>query len=106
MADILILTERTQFGGETGAGIMRNRCAFTSRDMALDWPEAFTYAIVLGWHDDNPEDDATADVAEKFGWDADLVAFLRECHEKFKEIAYRTTPAHIPESTTDTKGTP
>ena len=44
-----ILSEGSRFGGETGAGLMRNRCAFTPRDMAADWPDAFTYAIVSGW---------------------------------------------------------
>lgn len=85
---IVVLSERTRFGHETGAGLMRNRCAFTSRDMASDWPDAFTYAIVLGWHDDeHPEDDAMAEVAAQFGWDGELIAFLRDTHERFKKLA-------------------
>lgn len=85
---VLVLTENTRMGGETGAGIMCNRCTFTSRDMAHDWPEAFTYAVVCGWGDGD-EDDAWYDVAEKFGWDAELVAFLRETHRRFEELADR-----------------
>ena len=66
---------------------MVNRCAFTSRDMAHDWPEAFTYAIVLGWHDDDdPSCDAMQEIAEQFEWDDELVAFLRDCHERFKTL--------------------
>lgn len=88
----LILTEGTRFGRETGAGLMRNRCAFTSRDMAADWPDAFTFAIVLGWHDDDhPEDDAWAEIAARYGWDEPLVAFLRDAHERFKALPDRTT---------------
>lgn len=96
----LILTENARFGEETGAGIMRNRCAFTSRDMSADWPEAFTYAIVTGWDLDpedllaGEEDGAMDDMAAKFNWDNELVAFLRETHERFKALAdKRTTPS-------------
>lgn len=84
----IILNDKTRFGSETGAGIMRNRCAFTSRDMAADWPEAFTYAIVFGWggDDDDPTEDAWADAAEQFEWDDDLVAFLKDAHERFTRL--------------------
>ena len=86
--NIIMLTDRTRFGNETGAGIMRNRCAFTSRDMAHDWPEAFTYAIVWGWHDDDdPDEDVMPEIAEKFEWDAELIAFLRDAHERFTKLA-------------------
>jgi hypothetical protein len=93
----VILTENARFGPETGAGIMRNRCAFTSRDMSADWPEAFTYAIVTGWDTDpedlmeGEEDGAMDDVAAKFDWDDELVAFLRETHERFKALANKRT---------------
>lgn len=91
---VVMLSERTRFGGETGAGVMRNRCAFTSRDMAADWPDAFTYAIVFGWGDDDAtEDDATAEVAEKFGWDDELIAFLQDAHERFKKLPDRKEPS-------------
>lgn len=84
---VLILTERTRFGGETGAGLMRNRCAFTSRDMSDDWPEAFTYAVVLGW------DDSMDDMAAKFGWDEPMVEFLRDAHARFEALADRDPQA-------------
>lgn len=85
---VAVLSDRTRFGGETGAGLMRNRCAFTSRDMGADWPEAFTYAVVFGWHDeDDPESDASAEIAAKFDWDDELVAFLRDAHERFKKLS-------------------
>lgn len=86
------IVNESSFNTETdsGAGLMRNRCAFTSRDQAADWPEAFTYAIVKGWDakdEDDPEDvGAMAEVAEKFGWDESLVAFLRDAHERFKQL--------------------
>lgn len=83
---VLILNEDSHNGDETGAGLMRNRCAFTSRDMAYDWPEAFTHAVVLGWGDGD-EDDAWDSIAEKFGWDNEMVAFLRETHRRFAELA-------------------
>jgi hypothetical protein len=91
----ILLTEGTRFGGETGAGLMRNRCAFTSRDMGADFGDAFTYAIVLGWDpdpSDEPDEDGSAmdHQAEKWGWDAELVAFLRDTHERFKLLADRT----------------
>ena len=76
----VMLSENTRYGNDTGAGLMRNRCAFTSRDMGTDWPEAFTYAIVLGW------DDAISEVAERFEWDETLIAFLQDAHERFKKL--------------------
>lgn len=93
MTTHLILNDRTRFGDETGAGLMRNRCAFTSKDMGAEWDAAFTYAIVYGWHDDDPECDATSEVAERFGWDEDLVAFLRDAHERFAKLADKREPA-------------
>lgn len=89
---IVVLTERTMFGGETGAGAMRNRCAFTCRDMGADWPDAFTYAIVYGWGGDSDEpNDAGAwdQQAAKWGWDAELVEFLRDAHSRFDRLADR-----------------
>ena len=78
-----ILSEGSRFGGETGAGLMRNRCAFTPRDMAADWPDAFTYAIVSGWGE------AMEEVAEAQEWDAELVAFLRDAHSRFDALPDR-----------------
>jgi hypothetical protein len=83
---IVILSETTRMGVETGAGIMRNRCAFTSRDMAADWPEAFTYAIVSGWST-YPENDAMPELAAKYEWDDEMVAFLVDAHERFAQLA-------------------
>lgn len=78
---VMVLNEQTQTGDETGAGLMRNRCAFTSRDMSPGWADAFTYAIVCGWGKK-----ATRDLAEQHGWDDDLVAFLRDAHRRFKRL--------------------
>lgn len=87
----LMLSERTRFGGETAAGIMRNRCAFTCRDMGADWPEAFAYAVVLGWDSEDPDDPegAMLEQAARWGWDAELIAFLRDAHERFTALADR-----------------
>lgn len=65
---------------------MRNRCAFTSRDMAADWPEAFTYAVVYGWGK------AMKDVAAEQGWDAELVKFIRDAHKRFRVLSDEVTP--------------
>ena len=76
-------------GGQlSGAELLRNRCAFTSRDMAADWPEAFTYAVVLGWDADalEDEDGAMDEIAAKFGWDNAMVEFLRDAHARFKAL--------------------
>ena len=78
---LIFLSGSTRFPGETAAGALRNKCAFTSRDMGADWPEAFTYAVVMGW------DDAMSEVAERHGWDAELVAFLRRTHRNFERLA-------------------
>jgi hypothetical protein len=77
-----------------GAELMRQRCAYASRDMSVRYEDAFTYAIVLGWGDgpDDP-DDAWADVAELQGWDDELVAFLRIAHARFKELGQRYIPS-------------
>jgi hypothetical protein len=65
---------------------MRNRCAFDSRDMAADWPEAFVYAVVFGWDSDEPDEDAMAEVADRFGWDEPLIEFLRDAHRRFQAL--------------------
>lgn len=85
---LLILNDKTRWGDETGAGLMRNRCAFTSKDMGAEWDAAFTYAIVFGWSDDDdePGEDAMSEMAEMYGWDEPLVAFLRDAHERFKRL--------------------
>jgi hypothetical protein len=80
---LLIVNEHTRSGGETGAAVMRNRCAFTPRDMGADWPEAFTYAVVSGW------DDATEELAARWDWDPALVEFLRDAHQRFQELPDR-----------------
>lgn len=86
----IVLSEHTRFGGESGAGLMRNRCSFTSKDMGEDWDAAFTYAIVNGW-DPDPDDpldigDPMAEMAKRFDWDEPLVAFLRDAHKRFQEL--------------------
>lgn len=72
----------------SGAELMRNRCAFTSRDMGAEWADAFAYAVVLGWDDeDDPDNDgAMREVAERHGWDPALMAFLRDAHERFRAL--------------------
>ena len=92
----VILNERTRFGGETGADLMRNRCSFTSKDMAEEWDAAFAYAIILGWDadEDEPEEDGCMEaMAERWGWDAEMVAFLRDTHERFAALSSRMDPS-------------
>lgn len=102
MATHIFLTERATFAGETGAGLMRNRCAFTSRDMGADWPEAFTYAVVMGWDGDPDEpgdEGAWSEMAERYGWDEDLLTFLRDAHRWFKRIPDRLAALPADDST-------
>lgn len=88
MGEQIILNENSANGDETGAGLMRNRCAFTSRDMGADWPEAFTYAVVLGWSDgENDPDDAWDELAQKYGWDDELLTFLRDANARFQQLS-------------------
>ena len=54
-------------GQPTAAKTMRDRCGFTSRDMGASWSDAFTYAVI-------------------FGWDAELIAFLRDAHDRFRTL--------------------
>lgn len=98
----LFLNENTRFGGETGAALMRNRCAFTTRDMSEDWASAFTYAIVFGWDSDEPQDiaedpdfpgGAMREQADRWGWDHELISFLRDTHERFAALADRAASA-------------
>jgi hypothetical protein len=89
MSRVLMLNENTLLS-QSGAGKMERRCAFTSRDMSLDWPEAFTYAVVFGWDSDpadsdNP-DDGWSEFVERFGWDEPLIEFLRDAHRRFAEL--------------------
>lgn len=87
----IILSENTRFGGETGAGLMVNRCAFTAKDMGEEFDSAFTYAIVYGWGPDEPGDaDCWPEMAERFGWDEPLLAFLKDAHERFAALPQRT----------------
>jgi hypothetical protein len=82
--------QREQLAVETGAGILRNRCAFTSRDMGADWPEAFTYAVVSGWDaSDDGEAGAMDEMAARWSWDEPLVEFLRDAHRRFQALADR-----------------
>jgi hypothetical protein len=87
-ACMVILNEESRwYSTETGASIMRNRCAFTSTDMAADWHHAFTYAVVFGWKG------AWREVAERYEWDDELVAFLKDAHRRFKKLADKTKGA-------------
>lgn len=99
----ILLTEDSRWGGETGAGLMRNRCAFTSRDMGAHWGDSFTYAVVYGWDpdpEDEPEDGSAMDEqAAKWGWDAEMIEFLREAHRRFEELADRVPPPDRPVET-------
>lgn len=63
---------------------------FTPRDMGADWPEAFTYAVVFGWDDPDPESDAMAEMAARWDWDEPMVEFLRDAHRRFQALADKT----------------
>lgn len=90
----VLLNEETRFGGESSAGIMRNRCAFTSKDMSREWADAFTFSIVFGWSDEDfPEDDAWGEISTYHGWDAEMVAFLKDAHERFLALPDKKEPS-------------
>lgn len=71
----------------SGAGVLRNQCAFTARDMSTGWSDAFTYAIVCGWGD------AWDEVAEAHGWDPQLVEFLKQVHNEFAKLPDKVPPS-------------
>ena len=87
----IFLNENTRFGRESGAGLMRNRCAFTARDMGAEFGDAFTYAVVCGWGSEDDPDDVNAwpEQAAKWGWDEALIEFLRDSHERFSRLSAR-----------------
>lgn len=41
---------------------------------------------------EQPDGDPMADVASKFGWDDELVTFLRDAHQRFKALSDRVIP--------------
>lgn len=89
-----ILSDHDRFPEEPGATLIRNQCAFTSRDMSMHWADAFTYGIVLGWDaaaDDPEPEDAMSEIAAAHGWDEQMIAFVRDAHERF--LALRETGA-------------
>lgn len=90
--EVVILNERTRFGGESGAGLLRNRCAFTPRDMGADWPDAFTFAVVFGWDGDQDDESAMDEMAARWGWDEAMVEFLRDAHRRFAALPDRLPP--------------
>lgn len=66
---------------------MRDHCAFTSRDQGADWASAFTYAVVFGWGGEpGDSEDAWPEIAERFGWDQELVDFLKRTHAEFDKL--------------------
>ena len=66
---------------------MRDNCAFTSRDQAADWASAFTYAIVFGWGGDEPlVEDCWQEIADRFGWDQELIDWLKRTHAEFEKL--------------------
>lgn len=60
--------------------------AFASNDWGASRATAWIYGIVLGW-DPDPEDDdeesAIPELAERWGWTPDAVAELRRLHNEF-----------------------
>ena len=63
--------------------------AFAVDDWSGSRAKAWIYGIVLGWDsdDDDTEEGAMGDLAERHGWSDEQVARLRALHERFKVLA-------------------
>ena len=66
--------------------------AFSSADWGAARDLAWIYGIVLGWDNDEGDDDpetadAMSEIAAKFGWSDEQVARLRRLHLRFVDIA-------------------
>lgn len=62
--------------------------AFSSADWGQARDMAWIYGIVLGWDDEDDEDDgAMGELAIRFGWDASTVERLRALHAEFQRAA-------------------
>lgn len=55
----------------------------SSRDWSIHHRDAWLYGVVAGWDDEHPDDDAMPEVAERHGWDAEMVATIRFHHAAF-----------------------
>lgn len=70
---------------ESLANLMLN----SSRDWAADPTDAWIYAIVIGWGEDD-EIDSWADIAEMHSLDPATIDRLKRLHEKWQRIAEAT----------------
>jgi hypothetical protein len=76
---------------------VRRMMATNVRDWGLDRGDAFLWALFLGWDDeDNPDESAMGEVAERHGWDSAQVSRLRRFHAALEAIA----PSPVPTSLT------
>lgn len=66
---------------------VRRMMATNVRDWGEDRGDAFLWALFLGWDDeDNPDESAMDEVAERHGWSADQVARLRRFHAALESL--------------------
>jgi hypothetical protein len=68
-----------------------NCIAFGSKDWSLDKRDAWIYGIVLGWDnedkdEDESDEDAMGELQSKFGWSDEDVERLRRLHVKYNEL--------------------
>jgi hypothetical protein len=82
--------ERVEFldgvitGAAEGFDSLEGVCAFDSRDWSVNKRDAWLYGIVCGWdggQDEDPPEDAMAEMVEQHGWNAEAVERLRRMQQ-------------------------
>lgn len=66
---------------------LKSAIVFSADDWGASRALAWVYGIVVGWDDEDGNDDAMVELAAKFGWDATGVARLRRLHAAFEAFA-------------------
>lgn len=80
---IVILNDRVYSDGqEDPRESLRDTLAFSVDDWGASRAMAWVWGIVEGW-----DDDAMAELAAEFGWDAATTARLNRLHEQFDKLA-------------------
>lgn len=60
--------------------------AFSSADWGAARDLAWIYGIVLGWDDDDDDEGAMPDIAQRYGWTAETIARLRRLHAEYERL--------------------
>lgn len=89
MPERVIIANDIPFGDgeEDPRESLKSAIVFSVDDWGASRAMAWVYGIVVGWDDEDGNDDAMAELAVKFRWDATAVARLRRLHEAFEALA-------------------